>query len=187
MEEVTCNKRVRDDSDEFSDGSPDVKKLRGDLLDDLDEENLWTEGQDLESFMKSFEDEIAPSPSKAVEIIDLTSDSGDSLPDLGYLFGASDDELGLPPAGTSQAGEQQPEKSELIWVSSDPVELKYDSWGMDGQIPSYDSFEFGLPDPVNFSTVNDGEYEALDGLFDHSDLTFGWGDNLWRSETLPLV
>ncbi|VFQ78200.1 unnamed protein product [Cuscuta campestris] len=174
MEDPICKKRVRDDSDEFGDGSPEVKRLREDLLDDLDLFDLCTaENQDLESFMKSFEEEISPSPSQAAAaetVIDLTSESGDSRPDLGFLLCASDDELGLPPAGA-----QESENSELIRVSSDSAELAGGFWDVDGQIPSLDSFAF----------VDSGcEYDALDGLFD-SDLSFGSGDSVWRPETLP--
>ncbi|KAL8536633.1 hypothetical protein ACS0TY_011996 [Phlomoides rotata] len=52
--------------------------------------------------MKSFEEEITASAT--VEVVDLDSEFGDSRPDLGYLLGASDDELGIPsPSGVSDA------------------------------------------------------------------------------------
>lgn len=185
MEEVACKKRVRDDSDELEIDLPEVKRLRENLLDDLDELELCTAGQDLDSFMKSFEEEITASPNPAAGVADLTSESGESQPDLGYLLEASDDELGLPPATASPPVEaEDAEKPELIRVSSDSAELSGDLWGLDDHIGSYDSFEFGIVDSENYN-INGGEYAALDGLFDHSDLTFGSGDYLWRPETLP--
>jgi hypothetical protein len=39
--------------------------------------------------------------SSPAPVVDLTSDSGESQPELGYLLEASDDELGLPPSGNS--------------------------------------------------------------------------------------
>ncbi|XP_019164613.1 PREDICTED: uncharacterized protein LOC109160824 [Ipomoea nil] len=183
MEEVSCKKRVRDDSDELGIDSPEVKRLREDLLDDLDEFELCTADQDLDSFMKSFEEEIAASPTPAAAaVVDLTSESGESQPDLGYLLEASDDELGLPPATASPPVEA--EKPELIRVCSDSAELTGGLWGLDDHIGSYDSYEFGIVDSENYN-INGGEYAALDGLFDHSDLAFGSGDYLWRPETLP--
>nr|GMD16785.1 Carbohydrate-responsive element-binding protein [Ipomoea batatas] len=185
MEEVACKKRVRVDSDELGIDSPEVKRLREDLLDDLDEFELCTAEQDLDSFMKSFEEEItaSPPPASAAAVVDLTSESGESQPDLGYLLEASDDELGLPPATASPPAEEA-EKPELIRVSSDSAELTGDLWGLDDHLASYDSYEFGIVDSDNYN-INGGEYAALDGLFDHSDLAYGSGDYLWRPETLP--
>ncbi|KAG6392775.1 hypothetical protein SASPL_147001 [Salvia splendens] len=108
--------------------SPEVERLREDLLDGIDEDSdLCTSIHDLDSFMKSFEEEITTSPTSShgsgaaekrivesasdcgesgeVEegIVELVSDSGESRPDLGYLLEASDDELGIPPPATSPA------------------------------------------------------------------------------------
>ncbi|CAK9153658.1 unnamed protein product [Ilex paraguariensis] len=177
MEELSIKKRVRDELDESEIDSPDVKRIREDLLNNLDDSDLCTESEDLESFMKSFEEEISGSPSHAT-VVDLTSDSGESQPDLGFLLGASDDELGLPPSNTSPNGVEYPEENELVRVSSELSEL----WGFEDHIPSYDSFEYGIG--VTDSHINgNGEYVALEGLFDYSDL--GFGSDLWRPETLP--
>ncbi|KAE8666071.1 protein NIM1-INTERACTING 2-like [Hibiscus syriacus] len=57
----------------------------------------------------SFEEEISVAPStstESVQVVDLTSDSGESKPDLGYLLEASDDELGLPPPTASTTGDE---------------------------------------------------------------------------------
>jgi len=176
MEEQLSNKkRVRDDSDEPESDSPEVKRLRDDLLGNLDDSDLCTTSQDLDSFMKSFEEEISstpPTPPPASAVVDLTSDSGQSQPDLGYLLEASDDELGLPPSTT----ESPSEVAELIRVESDASCELSELWRFDEQISSYDSFEFGIGgDDVNFTGggLNNGEYVALDGLFDYSDLAFG--------------
>nr|GMD16784.1 uncharacterized protein LOC109160824 [Ipomoea batatas] len=126
-------------------------------------------------------EEVACKKRVRVDSDELGIDSPE--PDLGYLLEASDDELGLPPATASPPAEEA-EKPELIRVSSDSAELTGDLWGLDDHIASYDSYEFGIVDSENYN-INGGEYAALDGLFDHSDLAYGSGDYLWRPETLP--
>ncbi|KAK6116346.1 hypothetical protein DH2020_049808 [Rehmannia glutinosa] len=180
-------KRGRDELEEpeLDSDSPEVKRLRENLLDGLDDESEFcTASQDLDSFMKSFEEEITASPSaaggEAADVVDLTSDSGESRPDLGYLLEASDDELGLPPTASSPVG------NELVRVESESSELGGEFW----EIPSYDSFGFGFAEAeaeaeaANYNGGN-GEYVALDGLFDYSDMGFGSSDFAWRPETLP--
>lgn len=174
MEDLKEKKRGRA---ELEEAELEVKRLRENLLDSLDDEaEFCTATQDLDSFMKSFEEEIIASPS-AVQLVDLTSDSGDSRPDLGYLLEASDDELGLPPTASSSSGGL--EVTELLRAESDSSELGSEFW----EAPGYDSFEFGLGGSE--SNYGNGEYVALDGLFDYSDLGFGSGDFGWRPETLP--
>ncbi|TMW88639.1 hypothetical protein EJD97_018291 [Solanum chilense] len=86
---VTESNRVNSDSTE-------VKQIREEILDILDEQEIITdrlqEVEDLDSVIKSFEEEIVH-PS----IQQTNLDSVDSQPDLGYLLEASDNELGLPP------------------------------------------------------------------------------------------
>lgn len=60
--QLSNKKRVRDDSDEPESDSPEVKRLRDDLLGNLDDSDLCTTSQDLDSFMKSFEEEISSTP-----------------------------------------------------------------------------------------------------------------------------
>lgn len=184
MEALNVLKRGRDDSEEpeLDIDSPEVKRLRENLLDGLDDDSEFcTTSQDLDSFMKSFEEEITASPSaadgEAVQVADLASDSGDSRPDLGYLLEASDDELGLPPTASSPDGL----RNELDRVESDSSELQSEFW----EIPSYDSLGFGFGETETNYNGGNGEYVALDGLFDHSDLGFGSNDFGWRPETLP--
>ncbi|KAF5745271.1 hypothetical protein HS088_TW07G00854 [Tripterygium wilfordii] len=164
MEEINNRKRVRDEADESQVDSPEVKRVRDDLLGVLDESDPDPAIQDLDSVMKSFEEEISALSSSPVPVVDLTSDSGESQPDLGYLLEATDDELGLPPTFTS--GEEfKNEVIELVRASSDSSGID-EFWGFDDQIPSYESFMLGVSESLN------QEYVALDGLFDHSDLSY---------------
>ncbi|XP_049397222.1 uncharacterized protein LOC125861344 [Solanum stenotomum] len=84
-------KRFREDP-----GSPEVKQIREEVLDILDEQEILTdrlpEVEELDSVMKSFEEEIVH-PS----IQQTNLDSIDPQLDLSYLLEASDNELGLPP------------------------------------------------------------------------------------------
>ncbi|KAG6672498.1 hypothetical protein I3842_16G060400 [Carya illinoinensis] len=165
-EDRNNKKRVRDDLEESSElDSPEVKRLRENLLGFLDDSDPDPTFQDLASVMKSFEEEISRS---TAPVVDLTSDSGESPPELGYLLEASDDELGLPPS--------VPVTSESPCIGG--------LWGFEDQIPSYDSFEF-----VGGESYNDtAEYVAYDGLFEYPDMYFDssdFSDLSWRHETLP--
>lgn len=177
-------KRVRGDSDEFSESdSPEVKRLREDLLGFLDDTEPNPMIQDLDSVMKSFEEEISQAcTSSPVPVVDLT-DSGESQPELGYLLEASDDELGLPPSGNSLGDEVKNSDTELGRVSSYSSGIG-ELWGFEDQIPGYYSFEFG----AGIGYDNTSEYVAFDGLFEHSDVYFDSSDvsdPSWRHETLP--
>ncbi|CAA2974453.1 uncharacterized protein LOC111386315 [Olea europaea var. sylvestris] len=180
MEEVKVKKRGRDGSEEETVSVidlPEVKRLREELLDSLgdDDSELCTESQDLDSFMKSFEEEIMGSPSPT---LDLKSGPEESQPDLEYLLEASDHELGLPPSTGSPVGVLSDEKTELGRVSSDSSELGGELW----EFPSYDSYEFGIGGTDTYSNSSNGEYVALDELFDYSDMGFGFNDFEWKPE-----
>ncbi|GFS44356.1 hypothetical protein Acr_00g0089860 [Actinidia rufa] len=181
MENLSNKKRVRDDSDEFELDSPEVKRLRDDLLGNLEDSDPGTTSPDLDSFMKSFEEEISATP-RPPAVVDLTSDSSESQPDLGYLLEASDDELGLPPSNT-------PSSSELARVSSDLSDELSELWRFEDPIPSYDSFAFGIAgEDDNYNGIHYGEFVAVDGLFDYSEVGFGSYDAplpLWRPERMP--
>ncbi|GFZ16133.1 hypothetical protein Acr_25g0005420 [Actinidia rufa] len=186
MEDISNKKRVRDDSDESELDLPEVKRLRDDLLGNLEDSDPCTMSPDLDSFMKSFEEEISATPSPIPPaVVDLSSDSVQSQPDLGYLLEASDDELGLPPSNTASSSEL----TELARVSSDSSAELSELWRFDDQIPSYDSFEFGIAgEEDHYNVIHYGEFVAEDGLFDYSDLGFGSYDApvpLWRPETTP--
>ncbi|KAL4574542.1 hypothetical protein LXL04_021375 [Taraxacum kok-saghyz] len=161
MESLSCKKRVRSDPDGSELDSVEVKRV---LLDILDDSDVCTVSHDLDSFMKSFQDEISPVPESVAEV------NSESRPELGFLFEASDDELGLPPTDT----ETTVTGSEKTNVLAESVELS-ELWGIDDQISNYGSYEYELGyGDVNISNYNmsNGEYVALDGLFDHTDLVF---------------
>ncbi|KAF5940592.1 hypothetical protein HYC85_021759 [Camellia sinensis] len=94
--------------------SSEVKRLRDDLLCNLDDSDACTTSLDLDSFMKSFEVKIIVSP--PVTVVDLTLYSSESQPDLGFLIKASDDEFGLPLLNMTTSDE---DVIELVQVSFD--------------------------------------------------------------------
>ncbi|GKD64664.1 hypothetical protein Tco_1306772 [Tanacetum coccineum] len=150
MDSPDNKKRVRVDSDELPE-STESKRIRVDLLESLeDSDELNSVGQDLDSFIKSFEEEISNPPD--ITSGDRSSDSGESRPEIEFLLEASDDELGLPPTES---------------VVNESVGL--------GELNWYDSFEYGfeygeLDVGVSDNNNCEGEYEVLDGLFDYTDL-----------------
>ncbi|CAA0383694.1 unnamed protein product [Arabidopsis thaliana] len=161
------NKRVRDSLDL---DSPDVKRLRDDLFDDsgLDpvsqdlDSGLDPVSQDLDSVMKSFENELSTTTAAL--------SSGETQPDLGYLFEASDDELGLPPQTLLPPSSEETEETvtELVRASSDSSEV--------GELCGFEDHvtEFG---PCDLG--DDGLFEYFDGCLDSGDLFS------WRPEFLP--
>ncbi|XP_022993320.1 uncharacterized protein LOC111489362 [Cucurbita maxima] len=161
MEDPSSTKRLRVDSADSESDSPEVKRLKDDLLDLLDDADPDPVVQDLDSVIQSFADEISPVSSPPP----FPAAPGESLPELGYLLLASDDELGLPPsdASTSQGGES--EVAELTRASSESSGMG-EIWGFEDAIPSYESFELGEGERF----YSDSEYVAFDGLFEHSDV-----------------
>lgn len=172
--------------------SPEAKQIREDLLDILDEPDALTECppevQDLDSVMKSFEEEILHhSPLNDPQtVLDLTSsESGDSQPDLGYLLEASDDELGLPPT-VSPADEQVNSESVVIPEAAELVNMA----GFEDEMPNYDTFDFGMD---HEATVGDndvgnsnGDFVTVGGLFDYPE-PLDFSDFSWRQESLPAL
>lgn len=185
MEELNSKKRVRDDSAESDLDSTEVKRIRDDLLDFLDDSDALAVNQDLASVMKSFEEEISAKASTStatVPVMDPTSDAGDSKSDLGYLLEASDDELGLPPPTAKTTGIEDGKSEVSVLVDSDSSGTG-EIWGFEDQIPSYDSFEFGIGYNYN------ADHVAFDGLFEYSDVyddTPEFSGLLWRPETLSM-
>ncbi|KAJ0256817.1 hypothetical protein HA466_0077920 [Hirschfeldia incana] len=166
-------KRVRDESEDTVIDSPEVKRLRDDLFDVLDDSDPEPVSQELDSVMKSFEDELSST---------VTQVAGETQPDLGYLLEASDDELGLPPVSpvpVAKEVETTETLTDLVRASS--VSSGVDElWEFEDHISNYGSLDFG-------SGVGDGgDYVAVDGLFEFSDDGLDAGDLFsWRSESLP--
>ncbi|KAK1380911.1 Calmodulin-regulated spectrin-associated protein [Heracleum sosnowskyi] len=171
MDSVSCKKRVRDgyEATEFTESTQsELKRFKEDFLDELDDSDVCTTSQDLDSFMKSFEQEISGS------VPANESNSGESRPDLGYLLGASDDDLGIPPSVSNE----NLNDTELFRVTSESVGLS-ELWRFD----DYNSFGFELSDD-GFgydSNSNVSEFVAVDSLFDYTDVGFG------SPEILPAV
>lgn len=180
----SCSSRKRDrpssDDSEKSefDTSVQVKRLRKDLLELLDDTDLDPVSQDLDSVMRSFEEELSTPP--PVTLIDLTSDSGNSSPpELGFLLEASDDDLGLPPSSSSTASTDETEVTEVVRPPYDSSELG-GLWGFDSfdeQIPNYgDSFGLG---PCEVVAYEDGLFQYEDGYFAGAG---DFPDFSWRTE-----
>ncbi|KAL3529336.1 hypothetical protein ACH5RR_008658 [Cinchona calisaya] len=153
--------------------SPEVMKFREDILDILDEPEMVPEIQDLDSVIRSFEEEILQT-SPAQPHPPVNSVSGESQPDLGYLLEASDDELGLPPAVSEAQAQNQPVNT------SDGNEEAANGLanvvGIEDELPSYDSFELGLHERVtNWNdnpTNGNGDFVTVDGFdYDMSDFS----------------
>ncbi|KAL5544762.1 hypothetical protein UlMin_008546 [Ulmus minor] len=183
------------DSDESVVETPEANLLRDDILNILDDsDTLMDRGsaiQDLDSVIRSFQEEIqVPDPEPVTMLI--SSDSGESQPELGYLLEASDDELGLPPTAGVGAGEETKIQAVDFENSSD------NAGGFDGmlmfgeEVPSYESFEFGIGTDSNCrENDNDVDFLALGGLFDNSwegsYETSSVSEVSWRGETLPAL
>ncbi|VVB11363.1 unnamed protein product [Arabis nemorensis] len=160
-----AKKRVRHELDELcSLDSPDVKRLKDDLFDDSGHDSAI---QDLDSVMKSFEVELSTTTTELI--------SGETQPDLGYLFEASDDELGLPPPPPqpptippTSSQETEETVTELVRASSDSSEV--------GEL-------FGFED---HHVTGFGSFDLGNELFEYSDVCLDSGDMFsWRPEFLP--
>ncbi|KAG2267965.1 hypothetical protein Bca52824_062520 [Brassica carinata] len=141
-------KRVRDE-------------LRDDLFDVLDDSDPEPVSQDLDSVMKSFENELSSTVTTA-------QGYGETQPDLGYLLEASDDELGLPPVSpvpVAKEVETTETLTDLVRASSDSSGVD-ELWGFEDHLSNYGSLDFGL-------------FEFSDDGFDAGELFS------WRSESLP--
>jgi len=139
----------------------------------------------LDSVIKSFEEEIfapgtepgltEPEPVQA-DLVERTG-SGEMEMNLGYLFEASDDELGLPPTvtepGLNEPGLVEPEKVDLTGFV-----------GFDDDFTGFDGFGYG----TGLLSESDGGAEDFvtgDGLFEYGEPAAA--DVLWRSESLQAM
>lgn len=157
--------------------SPEVNRIRDDLLDILDDTDANPSIQELDSFIKSFEEEILHPP------------TAESQPDLGFLLGASDDELGLPPT-FSTSGEGEDGRVEDFHFPSDVVVGLPEISRFEDEIPNYDPYGFGFVGEPEINHNQNAEFVTLGGLFDHSDdgsEPADYSEFLWRPESLPAV
>ncbi|CAK9147733.1 unnamed protein product [Ilex paraguariensis] len=154
--------------------STETERVRSDILDILDDDpDNDPEIQDLDTFIKSFEEEILhPTP------LPPASESGESQPELGYLLEASDDELGLPPAVSPSGEHPQNETSSSETAVPKDVGLA-NMLGFEDGLQNYDSFVFGIGEGTEGNNEN-GEFVTLDGLFDYADFS-------WQAESLPAL
>ncbi|OIW03648.1 hypothetical protein TanjilG_22305 [Lupinus angustifolius] len=143
-------------------------EIQDDIFDILDSENVVERDsaiQELDSVIKSFEEEIF-APGSGLDPVD-----SNSVPDcvelqtslnLGYLFEASDDELGLPPTA--------PESDEPGRVNSEELDLT-GFVGFEDIIPNYDIFGFENKLVAECDGEDDGSrtFTAADWLFDYTE------------------
>ncbi|CAN1851634.1 hypothetical protein LINPERHAP1_LOCUS40271, partial [Linum perenne] len=170
-QQEACERRRRRSGLRLSGG----QKIREDLFNILDDSDPDPAVQDLDSVMKSFQQEISPASFSlnAPVVVDLTSDSGHSQAELGFLREASDDELGLPPSSSVQEDKTAENEADMVRVNSaESAGLGGDLWGFQDEFPSYDSFDLG-------------EVVYDEGLLDYSNVCFDsaeYSDYSWRLE-----
>ncbi|KAE8694217.1 Detected protein of unknown function [Hibiscus syriacus] len=169
---------------------PETKHIPEDLLNILDDSDLFSGPvpaiQGLDSVIKSFEEEILI-PGQA-ELPEMILNFDEPRPELGFLFEASDDDLGLPPSFPSVEAEQIFETALDVEEGGVSGGIGFaEMMGNEFPIPMYDSFEFGIGGDSGTNNnihSNSGDFVALGGLFepaaDISELT-------WRPESLPAL
>ncbi|CAL9106673.1 unnamed protein product [Musa textilis] len=180
--ESSGEQRHREDSDESE--SPEVKRLRADLLLDLLDDDPGVGNHGLESVIRSLEKEIA-SPSPHSKLQQETSVLA-GQPELGYLLEASDDELGLPPTAAASSADEDVGAAEAaaLGTVAEPEGAGFGQmWGFEDPIESYRGFclerEITMVAEED-ELVSDYPEEVASGPYDPSDL-------LWRPESLPAA
>lgn len=164
------------DGDDLRIDLAESEEIQDELLNILEDSDAATErdesiqGLELDSFIKSFEEEI-----QALPPAETASDQNETpQAELGYLYEASDDELGLPPTGGSST-EGKIEAIDFMPACSSPDAFELDgNLGFEDEIPCYDSFEIGIGIDSGAAEESGlgGEFVALGGLFDYSDVPF---------------
>ncbi|XP_038890344.1 uncharacterized protein LOC120079943 [Benincasa hispida] len=139
----------------------DLLKILDDTEASIDRESAI---EDLDSVIRSFEKEIEV-PVPVVQ------------PELGFLLEASDDELGLPPAG---------EKGEIEGGNLGSGGLKGILGFEDENVSNYCWFENLRSEIKEWSPEGEEEVVALGGLFDHTDVAAEL-PTAYRSETMPCL
>jgi len=184
------SKRAREADLAAGDGpEAEAKRLRPeDLLDMLDDVVVDTDAAaaagDLASVMRSLEEEIS-----AGELLDV----GPPQPELGFLLEASDDELGLPPAGGSYTSSEDYAGAEDA-AAGDGV-FGAQIWGFEDEIDGAADYGFGAvtssPEAAAAAAAAAAEWgdDGFDaGLFGFGDDSFGPSDlAALRQETMPAV
>nr|CAB3476426.1 unnamed protein product [Digitaria exilis] len=134
--ESSSHKRAREAADlavaaesALPESAADAKRLRPeDLLDLLDDDADAAAAGDLASVMRSLEEEI--SSFDEAEAAAAVPTATQHQPELGFLLEASDDELGLPPAGASSSSDEAGAAGETDVAAS----LDDQIWGFDDEI-----------------------------------------------------
>ncbi|XP_051222658.1 uncharacterized protein [Lolium perenne] len=177
------NKRARE-ADLAEGPESQGKRLRPeDLLSMLDDETEADAGGDLASVMRSLEEEISAGE------LDLDLEPSPPQPELGFLLEASDDELGLPPAGGSYTSSDDYAPGagtlfgEQIWGFEDEIEGGAADYGFGAVTSSPEAAAAAAA--ANAEWGDDG---FGDGLFGFGDESFGASDlAALRQETMPAV
>jgi len=159
----------------------DAKRLRPqDLLDMLDDDTDAAAAGDLASVMRSLEEEIA-SFDEAVEA------PTQQQPELGFLLEASDDELGLPPAGASASSSD--EAGGLAWAPPETALDGGEIWGFEDEIEGGGGYS---PEAAAAAVAAAAAWD--DDGFDAGLFAFGENDAYGpsdlaalRHETMPAV
>ena len=188
--ESSSHKRAREAVDLAAAGeaaalpeAADAKRLRPqDLLDMLDDDTDAAAAGDLASVMRSLEEEIA-SFDEAVG----APPTQQQQPELGFLLEASDDELGLPPAGASASS-----SDEAGGLAGAPPESALDGgqiWGFEDEIEGGGGYS---PEAAAAAVAAAAAWD--DDGFDAGLFAFGENDAYGpsdlaalRHETMPAV
>ncbi|XP_031500825.1 uncharacterized protein LOC116264636 [Nymphaea colorata] len=179
------SKRKRS-AEEAECGEDEAKRLRSDILGLLEEdvvsddtsESESTSEELLNSVMRSLQDEIDGDDAAS------RAPAASAQPDLGYLLEATDDELGLPPAGCDDVPRIENDGA----LGEVPGFVGF--WDFEEGIPGFAVEEFWFPG----GEARYGGEEAVvldqDGLFDYSDASVPADFSsmgLWRHETMPAL
>lgn len=161
--------------------SPVVVGIQNDLLDIFDDSDPDPAIQGLDSVIRSFEEEILfPNPAPSAMMTSLT---GDSRPDLGYLLEASDDELGLPPTFSSVGEDPKVENTDLGTGGSGSGSVTLDDMGLGfDELSNFEPYKFGIGGESENTVPND--YITLGGGLFESYEPGDVSEFLWRPESL---
>ncbi|XP_047059453.1 uncharacterized protein LOC124666146 [Lolium rigidum] len=179
----TGNKRAREA--DLAAEEAEGKRLRPeDLLSMLDDETDTSATGDLASVMRSLEEEISAGE------LDLDLEPSPPQPELGFLLEASDDDLGLPPAGGSYTSSDDYGGAagaalfgEQIWGFEDEIDGGAGDYGFGAVTSSPEAAAAAAAAAAEWGDDGFG-----DGLFGFGDESFGAPDlAALRQETMPAV